>query len=50
MSAILAPTGAELRLLVSPAAWSWPGTGPDGREIAHILITHSPASAPPRLC
>lgn len=42
MSAILTPTGPELRLLVSLAAWSWPGTGPDGRE-----ITHSPAFAVP---
>ncbi|MGI5444572.1 hypothetical protein ACQEVM_02270 [Streptomyces sp. CA-243310] len=45
MSAILTPTGPELRLLVSLAVWSWPGTGPDGREIAHILIAHSPAFA-----
>ncbi|MCT2589797.1 hypothetical protein LHJ74_07690 [Streptomyces sp. N2-109] len=42
MSAILTPTGPELRLLVSLSAWSWPGTGPHGREIAH-----SPASALP---
>ncbi|MFJ1617650.1 hypothetical protein ACIODT_33260 [Streptomyces sp. NPDC088251] len=42
MSTILTPTGPELRLLVSLAAWSRPGTGPDGREIAH-----SPASALP---
>ncbi|MFI6121667.1 hypothetical protein ACIBCU_17745 [Streptomyces sp. NPDC051064] len=47
MSAILTPTGPELRLLVSLAAWSWSDTGPDGREIAHILIAHSPASALP---
>lgn len=28
MSALLTPTGPELRLLVSLAAWSGPGTGP----------------------
>lgn len=28
---------------MSLAAWTWPGTGPDGRDVAHILITHSPA-------
>ncbi|MGW1978781.1 hypothetical protein [Streptomyces sp. NPDC001889] len=43
MSVLLTPPGPELRLLVSLAAWSWPGTRPDGREIAHILITHTPA-------
>ncbi len=25
------------------AAWTWPGTRPDGGEIADILITHTPA-------
>jgi len=43
MSVILTPPGPELRLLVSLASWIWPGTGPDGREVAHILITHTPA-------
>ncbi|MEV5568116.1 hypothetical protein AB0L54_35475, partial [Streptomyces sp. NPDC052196] len=43
MSDVLTPSGPELRLLISLAAWTWPGTGPDGREVAHILITHSPA-------
>ncbi len=43
MSVLLTPPGPELRLLVSLAAWTWPGTRPDGREIAHILITHIPA-------
>ncbi|MEU2668889.1 hypothetical protein ABZ622_08440 [Streptomyces sp. NPDC007164] len=42
MSVILTPPGPELRLLVSLASWTWPGTGPDGREVAHILITHTP--------
>ncbi|MFD4632768.1 hypothetical protein ACFVYR_13345 [Streptomyces sp. NPDC058284] len=43
MSVLLTPPGPELRLLVSLAAWTWPGTRPDGREIAYILITHTPA-------
>ncbi|MGW1182841.1 hypothetical protein ACWD7Y_16830 [Streptomyces drozdowiczii] len=43
MSVTLIPPGPELRLLVSLAAWTWPGAGPDGREIAHILISHTPA-------
>ncbi|MFE7611757.1 hypothetical protein [Streptomyces celluloflavus] len=43
MSVTLTPPGPGLRLLVSLAAWTWPGAGPDGREIAHILITHTPA-------
>ncbi|MFE4058049.1 hypothetical protein ACFXP3_17450 [Streptomyces sp. NPDC059096] len=45
MTAALTPAGPEPRLLLSLAAWSWPGIGPDNREIAHILITHSPAPA-----
>ncbi|MFG2501504.1 hypothetical protein ACGFSB_25245 [Streptomyces sp. NPDC048441] len=47
MSAVLTSSSPELRLLVSLAAWTWPGSGPDGREIAHILITHSPAFVVP---
>ncbi|MDQ8707231.1 hypothetical protein RCO28_32900 [Streptomyces sp. LHD-70] len=43
MSVLLTPHGSELRLPASLAAWTWPGTRPDGREIAHILITHTPA-------
>ncbi|MFJ3933144.1 hypothetical protein [Streptomyces sp. NPDC090029] len=43
MSVLLTPPGPELRLLVSLAAWTWPGIRPDGREIVHILITHTPA-------
>lgn len=43
MSVTLTPPGPELCLLVSLAPWTWPGVGPDGREIAHILITHTPA-------
>ncbi|GGV55095.1 hypothetical protein GCM10010277_54700 [Streptomyces longisporoflavus] len=43
MSVTLTPSGPELRLLVSLAAWTWPGAGPDGRETAHILITHTQA-------
>ncbi|MEU6676851.1 hypothetical protein [Streptomyces sp. NPDC046925] len=43
MSVALTPPGPELRLLVSLAAWTWQGAGPDGRKIAHILITYTPA-------
>ncbi|MEW2122697.1 DUF5949 family protein [Streptomyces sp. NPDC007259] len=43
MSALLTPPGPGLRLLVSLAAWAWSGIRPDGHEIAHILITHTPA-------
>ncbi|MBK3560498.1 hypothetical protein JHN55_29010 [Streptomyces sp. MBT56] len=43
MSVALTAPGPDLRLLVSLAAWTWPGAGPDGREIAHILITHTTA-------
>ncbi|MFJ8828325.1 hypothetical protein ACIREE_42280 [Streptomyces sp. NPDC102467] len=47
MSTVLSPASPELRLLVSLAAWTWPGTGPDGQEVAHVLITHSPAFVGP---
>ncbi|MEV8015474.1 hypothetical protein AB0O76_03765 [Streptomyces sp. NPDC086554] len=47
MTVILTPPGPELRLLVSLASWTWPATGPDGREVAHILITHTPAFTGP---
>lgn len=47
MTVILTPSGPELRLLVSLASWTWPGTSPDGREVAHILITHNPAFTGP---
>ncbi|WP_369356121.1 hypothetical protein [Streptomyces sp. cg2] len=47
MTVILTPPDPELRLLVSLASWNWPGTGPDGHEVAHILITHTPALATP---
>ncbi|MGR8009686.1 hypothetical protein [Streptomyces hypolithicus] len=47
MSAILTSTEPELHLLLSLAAWSWLGNGPDGREMAHILVAHSPVSALP---
>ncbi|NBM17641.1 hypothetical protein GUY61_18880 [Streptomyces sp. GC420] len=43
MPVTLTPQGPELRLLVSLASWTWSGTGPDGREVANILITHTPA-------
>ncbi|MFE5238618.1 MULTISPECIES: hypothetical protein [unclassified Streptomyces] len=43
MNVTLTPPGPDLRLLVSLAAWTWQGPGPDGREIAHILITHTTA-------
>ncbi|MEW1689905.1 hypothetical protein ACIQOF_24300 [Streptomyces sp. NPDC091265] len=45
MTAAVTPTGPEPRLLLSLAAWSWPGISPNNREIAHILITHTPAPA-----
>ncbi|MDT0425139.1 hypothetical protein [Streptomyces evansiae] len=47
MTVILTPPSPELRLLVSLASWTWPGTSPDGREAAHILITHTPAFTGP---
>ncbi|MCX5167935.1 hypothetical protein OG616_07895 [Streptomyces antibioticus] len=47
MTVILTPPDPELRLLLSLASWTWPGTGPDGHEVAHILITHTPALATP---
>ncbi|MGW7276259.1 hypothetical protein ACWGH5_37875 [Streptomyces sp. NPDC054864] len=47
MTVILTPPGPELRLLVSLASWTWPGTGPNGSEVAHILITHTPAPVSP---
>ncbi|MFJ5291433.1 hypothetical protein [Streptomyces sp. NPDC088348] len=47
MTVILTPSGPELRLLVSLASWTWPGTSPDGREVAHILITYNPAFTGP---
>ncbi|QKZ16025.1 hypothetical protein [Streptomyces chartreusis] len=43
MTVILTPPGQELRLLASLASWTGPAPGPDGREVAHILITHTPA-------
>ncbi|WP_328443395.1 hypothetical protein OG780_44245 [Streptomyces sp. NBC_00386] len=43
MTVILTPPAPELRLLASLASWTWPGTGPNGREVAHILITHAQA-------
>ncbi|MFD4476041.1 hypothetical protein ACFWPU_07985 [Streptomyces sp. NPDC058471] len=42
MTVILTPPSPALRLLVSLASWTWPATGPDGREIAHILFAHTP--------
>ncbi|MEU5196125.1 hypothetical protein AB0G86_19050 [Streptomyces scabiei] len=47
MSTLLTPPGPDLPLLASLAAWTWPGTRPDGHEAAHILITHTPALAGP---
>lgn len=47
MTVILTPPGPELRLLVSLASWTWPGTSPDGREVAHILITYTSAFTGP---
>ncbi|MFD4754006.1 MULTISPECIES: hypothetical protein [unclassified Streptomyces] len=43
MSVALIPPSPELRLHVSLTAWTWQGAGPDNREIARILITHTPA-------
>ncbi|WP_438293147.1 hypothetical protein [Streptomyces sp. HUAS TT7] len=37
-----APSGPGPGLIVSLAAWTWPGRDPSGREVAHILITHTP--------
>ncbi|MFJ3673346.1 hypothetical protein ACIPSE_43520 [Streptomyces sp. NPDC090106] len=45
LSTLLTPTGPDLRLLASMAAWTWPGTRSDGHEAAHILITRPPALA-----
>lgn len=49
MTVILTPPGPELRLLAALASWTWPGTGAGagGREVAHILITHTPAFTSP---
>lgn len=47
MTVILTPPSPELRLLVSLAAWTWPGSSPDGHEVAHILITHTPSLTGP---
>lgn len=43
MSVALTPVGPDLRPVVSLAAWTWQGAGPDGREFANALITHTPA-------
>ncbi|WP_331732267.1 hypothetical protein OG613_47715 (plasmid) [Streptomyces sp. NBC_00015] len=47
MSVPITVPGPDLRLLVSLAAWTWPGSRPDGHEAAHILITHAPALTGP---
>ncbi|MGW4101647.1 hypothetical protein [Streptomyces sp. NPDC004976] len=47
MTVILNPPSPELRLLVSLASWTWPSADPDGREVAHILITHTPTPTGP---
>ncbi|MCX4828320.1 hypothetical protein OG785_17345 [Streptomyces sp. NBC_00006] len=47
MSVLLTPPGPDLRLLASLASWTWIGSGPDGHELAHILITESLASIGP---
>ncbi|MFE7466079.1 hypothetical protein ACFU6R_18515 [Streptomyces sp. NPDC057499] len=33
-------TGPETGLLASLGAWTWPGTAPDGQQVAHLLLAH----------
>ncbi|MFG2436502.1 hypothetical protein [Streptomyces sp. NPDC048508] len=33
-------TGADTGLLASLSAWTWPGTTPDGQQVAHLLLAH----------
>jgi hypothetical protein len=35
-------TGPRPGLLASLGAWTWPGTAPDGRDLAHVLLAHPP--------
>ncbi|MFI9210194.1 DUF5949 family protein [Streptomyces sp. NPDC053253] len=33
-------TGPDAGLLTSLGAWTWPGTAPDGGQVAHLLLAH----------
>ncbi|MEU0663976.1 hypothetical protein [Streptomyces lavendulocolor] len=33
-------TGPNTGLLASLGAWTWPGTTPDGHQVAHLLLAH----------
>ncbi|MFH8257836.1 DUF5949 family protein [Streptomyces roseolus] len=33
-------TGPGTGLLASLGAWTWPGTTPDGQQVAHLLLAH----------
>ncbi|MGW9613291.1 DUF5949 family protein [Streptomyces diastaticus] len=33
-------TGTDTGLLASLGAWTWPGTTPDGQQVAHLLLAH----------
>lgn len=33
-------TGPDTGLLTSLGAWTWPGTAPDGGQVAHLLLAH----------
>ncbi|MFD0076025.1 DUF5949 family protein [Streptomyces sp. NPDC127166] len=35
-----AATGPATGLLASLGAWTWPGTTPDGQQVAHLLLAH----------
>ncbi|MEU9420151.1 DUF5949 family protein [Streptomyces sp. NPDC048272] len=37
---MLTRTVPDTGLLSSLSAWTWPGTTPDGRQVAHILLAH----------
>lgn len=37
---MLTSTGLDTGLLSSLGAWAWPGTAPDGKLVAHILLAH----------
>ena len=34
--------GPKPGLLASLGAWTWPGTAPDGEDVAHVLLAHPP--------
>ncbi|MEN3585319.1 hypothetical protein AAH978_14335 [Streptomyces sp. ZYX-F-203] len=35
----------EMGLLTGLSTWTWPGTTPDGRHVAHVLLAHRPSRA-----